>query len=83
MCWFLFETDLLSALVSYYLSELTLNNVDKERKARFLVHLLQLHPDCNYKREAFKKYITVQSLDSTTHNLSVHVSADVHDTMIA
>ena len=60
--------------LDHFITELKLKNVDQEKKARFLVHLLQLPPDTQYKRKAFKKYITVLSEDNSRHFLQVVVS---------
>ena len=48
---------------------------DKELRGRFLLYALQLPSHTNIKRKAFKKYVTVQSLDSFTQAIPVIVSS--------
>ena len=56
------------------LLELLLRSRDAEKKGRFLVHGLQLPPNTQIKKQAYKRYVTLQDEGSSTQAFRVEVS---------
>ena len=53
---------------------ISLRSRSPEVKARFLLHALQVAPHTQIKRQHYRKYQTLQSLDSCAHVIKVLVS---------